>query len=366
MAAELLLIIGTLNRETPYFQGARGDGLHVFAFDESLLTFAPRAHFPGIDNPTFLSVTPDGRHIYAGSEVAEWREGLVTAFRYDHRDQRLTYLNTQPSLGSITAHSLISRDGRRLYVVNYTVGEGGPGQSLAVFDIREDGSLSPALGAAAHEGQGPDPDRQERAHAHSVAETADGQLIVADLGMDALVNYRIDATGRPERLALTHTRPGSGPRHMALSPCGYFLFVINELDSSITSYRRDDATGALSETDHRHTVPDDALSGNHCSDIRISSDGRFLYGANRGHDSIAEIGVDPATGRFGSRHLISCGGVTPRNIALTPSGQHLLVANQNSDRVSVLTRDGESGKLTDSGKYLEIGTPMCLKFAAPG
>src|SRR5690606_15483467 len=184
----------------------------------------------------------DGRHIYASTEVAEWREGLVTAFRYDPDGPRLSYLNSQASLGSITAHNLISRDGKRLYVVNYTVGEGGPDKSLVVFDIREDGSLSPAVGAASHEGTGPDPARQERAHAHSVAETPDGELIVADLGMDALLRYRGEAKGRPERLALTRTRPGAGPRHMAVSPSGEFLFVINELDSSITSHRFDAAT----------------------------------------------------------------------------------------------------------------------------
>ncbi|WP_112312593.1 lactonase family protein [Pseudogemmobacter bohemicus] len=366
MSAELLLFIGTLNRETPYFQGARGDGLYAFAFDEERLTFTQKAHFPGIDNPTFLSVTPDGRHIYASSEVAEWREGLVTALRYQPDKGGFCYLNTQPSLGSITAHNLISRDGKRLYVVNYTVGEGGPDQSLVVFDIRADGSLSPAVGAVAHQGSGPDPARQERAHAHSVAELPDGILIVADLGMDALVSYRPGADGTTIRLHQTPTRPGAGPRHMVLSPDGAFLFTINELDSSITAFRRDAATGALTETDRRITVPGEALAGNHCSDLAISPDGRFLYGANRGHDSIVQMEVEALTGKLISQRLITCGGTTPRNIALTPSGRHLLVANQNSDRVSVLGRDEASGILTEIGRFLAIGTPMCLKFATSG
>lgn len=366
MSAELLLFVGTLNREAPYFQGARGNGLNVFSFDEEALAFRFLDGFPGIDNPTFLSVTSDGRRIHATCEVADWREGLVTAFSFDPLTARLAYLNTQPSLGSIAAHNTISRDGKRLYVVNYTVGEGGPDRSLVVYDILEDGRLSPPLGSVAHQGSGPDAARQERAHAHSVTEIPHGGLvIVADLGMDALVTYRIGPDGVPERLQVTRTRPGSGPRHVALHPGGDFVFVTNELDSTVSAHAFDATSGALREIDRHPAVPKEALEGNHCSDIQISPDGRYLYGANRGHDSIAIFAVERHDGRLTPVGHAPCGGRTPRHMQLTPSGRFLLVANQNSDRISVLARDPETGLLRDTGKCLEIGTPMCLKFAAP-
>ena len=362
MTTQLLLFIGTLNREAPYFQGARGDGLNVFGFDEDALTFRKLAGYPQVENPTYLSVSAEGRRVYANSEVADWREGLVTAFAFDAAAGRLEYLNTQPSLGSITAHNAISRDGRRLFVANYTVGGGGPDQSLVVFDLTDKG-VSPAVASVAHHGSGPDGARQERAHAHSVTEVADGMVIVADLGMDQLITYRIGADGVPERIALAQTAPGAGPRHVALHPGGRLVFVMNELDSTVTAHGFDPVTGQLSPIDSQPAVPVEARAGNHCSDIQISPDGRFVYGGNRGHDSISIFEIAQETGRLTPRGFVPCGGATPRHLALTPSGRHLLVANQNSDRVSVLSRDAVTGGLRDTGAALQIGTPMCLKFA---
>ncbi|MES2435186.1 MAG: lactonase family protein [Pseudomonadota bacterium] len=359
---ELLLFIGTLNREAPYFQGARGDGLNVFGFDDDALTFRKLAGYPQVENPTYLSVSVDGSRVYANSEVADWREGLVTAFSFDPKTGSLAYLNTQPSLGSITAHNMISPDGRRLFVANYTVGEGGPDKSLVVFDLNDSG-LSPAVASVAHSGSGPDGGRQERAHAHSVTDVGGGMVIVADLGMDALITYRIGADGVPERIALAQTKPGAGPRHVALHPGRRFVFVMNELDSTVTAHGFDALTGQLTPIDTQAAVPAEARLGNHCSDIQISPDGRFLYGGNRGHDSISIFEVNQDTGHLTPRGFVPCGGATPRHLAITPSGRHVLVANQNSDRVSVLARDQATGSLRDTGAALQIGTPMCLKFA---
>lgn len=362
MAGELLLFIGTLNREAPYFQGARGDGLNVLGFDEDRLSFRKLAAYPQVENPTYLSVSADGRRIYTNSEVADWREGLVTAFDFDPASGQLAYLNTQPSLGSITAHNTISRDGRRLYVVNYTVGAGGPEQSLVVFDLGARG-LSPAVASVAHHGLGPNAARQERAHAHSVTEVLQGgMVIVADLGMDQLITYRISEDGVPERVAVAQVAAGAGPRHVALHPGGQFVFVMNELDSTVTAHRFDPTNGELTTIDSQPAVPDAARATNHCSDIQISADGRFLYGGNRGHDSISIFEVDQTSGKLTPRGFVGCGGATPRHLALTPSGRHLLVANQNADRVSVLARDQATGGLRDTGATLQIGTPMCLKF----
>lgn len=364
MTKELLLFVGTLNRDAPYFQGARGKGLVVFGFDEDSLSARPLADYPQIENPTFLSVTPDGAHVYANSEVFGWNEGLVTAFAFDSRTKALRYINTQPTLGSITAFNSVAKDGGHLYLVNYCIGTEGPMQSLAVFGIRSDGGLSPALTSVAHHGSGPNAARQERAHAHSVSELGSGVLLVTDLGMDQLITYRVASDGGLTPWATTSVVPGAGPRHVALHPGGRFVFVMNELNSTVSAHAYDPASGTFAAIDSQPAAPAEVLEHNHCSDIQISPDGRFLYGGNRGHDSVSIFGIDQTTGRLTSLGFVPCGGATPRNLALTPSGRHLLVANQNADRVSIFRRDAATGGLENTGKTIEIGTPMCLKFAS--
>jgi len=360
-----LVFVGSLNREAPYFQGARGVGLSAYAFDEATLETQKLAETGEVDNPTFLSVTADGSHVYANSEVFAWREGTVSAYRFERDPASFVYLNKQPTLGSITAHNTITRDETKLLVANYGMGEGGPDRSVAVYGLRGDGTLTPPLASVAHKGTGPDAARQERPHAHSVTETvAGGIAIVADLGIDSLVSYRIGADGSLTRLAASAIAPGAGPRHVALHPNGRFVFVMNELDSTVVALSLDPASGRLAVLDTKPAVPAEAREGNHCADIQISPDGRFLYGSNRGHDSIAVFSVDQQTGALAPVGYTPCGGATPRNLALTPSGRHLFSANQNGDRISIFERDEAHGTLTDTGRAIEIGTPMCVRIVA--
>ncbi|CAN7364600.1 lactonase family protein [Rhizobium sp. LjRoot30] len=364
MGATYLAFVGTLNREAPYFQGARGNGLAVFSFDEETLSVNRLAEAPEIENPTFLSVNAAGTVVYANSEIFGWKEGLVSAFRFDREAGRLDYINMQPSLGSITAHSMVSRDGTKLLVANYGMGEGGPDRSVVVYGIRADGGLTPPIGSIAQHGTGPDANRQERSHAHSVTELLSGNLaVVADLGTDTLTTYRMNADGSLAEVARTSTAAGAGPRHVALHPNGHLLFLMNELNSTVASFGLDPQTGVLTAIDEQPAVPAEARASNHCADIQISPDGRFLYGSNRGHDSISVFAVDGETGKLTTVGFFPCGGATPRNLALTPSGRHLFSANQNADRISIFARDAETGKLTDTGKAIEIGTPMCVKFS---
>lgn len=358
-----LVFVGSLNREAPYFQGARGVGLSVYSFDEETLETRKLAETGDVDNPTFLSVTPDGSHIYANSEVFAWCEGVVSAYRFDRQTAALSYINKQPTLGSITAHNTITRDRTKLLVANYGMGEGGPDRSVVVYGLREDGGLTAPLSSVTHAGTGPDAARQERPHAHSVTETvAGGVAIVADLGIDRLVSYRIGPDGSLPRLAESVLAPGAGPRHVALHPGGRFAFVMNELDSTVVSLALDDTSGRLSVIDTKPAVPAAARDGNHCADIQISPDGRFLYGSNRGHDSVAVFSVDQQTGTLVLVDYAPCGGATPRNLALTPSGGHLFSANQNADRISIFARDAATGRLADTGRFIDVGTPMCVKI----
>ncbi|WP_425417689.1 lactonase family protein [Oricola indica] len=364
MGTKLLTFVGCLNREAPYFQGARGVGLSVFAFDEETLDTELLCETDAVDNPTFLSVSKDGSRVYANSEVFVWPEGLVTALAFDRDSKALEHINMRPTLGSITAHNMITRDGTKLLVSNYGMGESGPNQSLVVYGIREDGELTELLASLAHKGTGPNKERQERSHAHSFTETVQGGTAIAcDLGLDQLITYRIGDDGRLERMAETAMPAGSGPRHLALDPQGRFAFVTNELDSTVSSLKLDAASGQLELIDTQPAVPDDAKADNHCADIQISPDGRFIYASNRGHDSIVVFAVDQDSGALSLVGHTPCGGATPRNLALTPSGNTLFSANQNGDCVAMFRRDAASGELTDTGRSISIGTPMCIKFA---
>jgi len=195
----MLMVVGSLNREAPYFQGARGVGLSVFAFDPADGTAALLCEDGGVDNPTFLTVNPATLCVYANTEVFGWHEGTVSAYRADPAARRLRYINKQPSLGSITAYSSLDRAGRHLLVANYGMGphDDGPDRAVVVYPLRADGGLGAPGASVAHRGQGPDAERQERAHPHCVLPSPDGRFVaVVDLGLDAILSYGSARTAR--------------------------------------------------------------------------------------------------------------------------------------------------------------------------
>lgn len=353
----LFVAVGSLNREAPYFQGARGEGLTIYSLDETSLDVEKLAFTGSIDNPTYLSVDEMTATLYANSEVFGWHEGTVSAYRFEKGE--LVYLNKQPTLGSIAAHNTISKDRRFLLIANYAMGRGGPDRSLAVLPVEDQGCLGAPCGSAAHPGaSGRVPDRQERSHAHCVSEVPEGgAFLVADLGLDEVILYGLTADGRPQRNGSVKLPDGAGPRHIAQHPNGRFVFVSNELDSTVSLIERAGSVLALGQT--LPTAP--AGIETHGADIHLSPDGRFLYCSNRGHDSIACFAVDQQTGRLESRGQTPSGGKTPRNFAITQQGGLLLAANQNSDYIAIFTRDQETGALIDTGRRIEIGNPVCVR-----
>lgn len=366
MGEKTILFIGSLNREAPYFQGARGKGIAAYVFDLDSGEAELAAETVGIDNPTYLAVHPSNGCLYATSEVFGWNEGTVTAYRFDRAGGRLVYLNKQPTLGSIAAYCSIDRTGRFLLVANYAVGplEDLPGKGVAVFPIREDGGIDPAVASAAHRGSGPNQARQDRPHAHCILASPDNRhLVVADLGIDKLVSHRFDeSTGAMSPGASTGLAAGAGPRHFVFHPDGRRAYVINELNSTINALAYDAAASSFSVTDTVSALPVSGHGESHCASLQISPDGRFIYGANRGHDSIVIHAVDQASGRLALVGLEPTRGATPRDHVIDPSGRFLVVCNQNADRVVVFRRDAATGRLTDIGRPIEIGTPMCAKF----
>jgi 6-phosphogluconolactonase len=362
------VLVGALTRETPYFKQANGEGITVFDFDEESGKLSRLYCQTGIDNPTFIAADKSFRHIYVTTEVFGWNEGTLSAYSLAP-DGKLRYINKQVSGGSITTHSGLDRRGEFAFAVNYAheawegFGEDIPGYALASFPIRGDGGLDPAISMVKHAGQGPVPIRQTCPHPHCAVASPDNRfVIVTDLGTDRIHSYRFengvfDVKGSPPPLVLP---PGSGPRHFIFDSSGLRAYAINELGGTIAYLGYDTASGRLTVLQIISTLPDGFEGLNNCSELQLSPDGRFLYGANRGHDSIACFAVDSQTGMLTALGQTPTGGHWPRNFALSRSGRHLLVANQNSDSITIFRRAADTGALTQTD-HVAIGTPMVVK-----
>jgi 6-phosphogluconolactonase len=315
-------------------------------------------------NPSFLALHPGGRFLYAVSETGDSRtdkSGGVSAFAVDPRSGALTPLNQQPSGGPAPCHLWVDREGRHLLVANYWDG------SVSVLPIGADGRLGAATARIQHQGKGPNAERQEGPHAHSVTlDPANRFALVADLGIDAVAVYRFDgAKGtltahQPPRAALA---PGSGPRHLAFHPDGRRAYVINELLSTITTFDYDAESGRLAERQTVGTLPAGFSGASFTAEVVVHPGGRFVYGSNRGHDSLAVFSVDPATGALTPAGHHPTQGRWPRNFAIDPSGTFLLAANQNSDSVAVFRIDPARGALQPVGPPLRVPRPVCLRMA---
>jgi 6-phosphogluconolactonase len=364
-----LVFTGCLNRQTPGFPSARGKGITSFAFDEETGRLSALAETLGIDNPTYLTIHPRRPWLYAVSEVFGWNEGVVSAYRIDADSGALTYINKQPTLGSLTTHCSLDRSGKHLLVANYSHDGMGevPGKAAAVLPLREDGGLDPAASSIAHRGTGPVAGRQEGPHPHGAWASPDNRfVIVADLGADRIMCHAFDpATGRLTEAAAPGLQmpPGSGPRQVAFHPDGRFLYVINELNSTISAVAYGAESASLEMIESIPALPATFSGANHSACLRISANGQFLYSSHRGHDSIVVHTVEATTGRLRFVGHTSTRGHTPRNFALSPSGRFLLAGNQNSDAVAVFRVATQSGLLEATGPAAEVGTPMCVKFA---
>jgi 6-phosphogluconolactonase len=370
MTERTLVAVGSVTRDTPYFQHARGKGITIFAFDDRSGELTRLSEKGGIDSPTYLAVHEGKACVYAGSEVFGWNEGTVSAYRLDPESGSLSYINKQPSLGSILAHISLDRTGRFLFAANYSLypepDDSLPNRSVVVMPIREDGGLGAPVCSRSHSGSGPNGARQERSHAHCVHASPDNaHVLVADLGIDQLVVYRFDVESGllSEAPAPFKMKAGAGPRHFAFHPSGRYVYAINELDSTIAALAFDIGSGGLALLETAPALPSGYAGESHCAGLQITPDGRTLYGSNRGQDSLVVYAVDESTGRLSFVEHHSCLGRTPRDFAIDPSGRFLLVANQDSDAVIVFRIDPESGRLTDAGHRAETGTPMCVKFA---
>ena len=354
-----LLYVGT------YTEGGRTDGIYLVRFDRRTGKLRRVGAVAAGANPSFLAIHPNGRTLYAVNEVEKYdgkASGAVSAFAIANDTGALTRRNEQPSEGGAPCFVSVDRSGRVALVANYA------GGSVAALPIEADGSLAAPTHVAHHTGSGPNAERQEAPHAHCIVPDPSNRFALsADLGADRVFVYRLDLESKSLRRVESGdavTRAGAGPRHIAFHPTRPFVFVTNELDSTVATLRFDAERGVLSPLDTRSTLPAGWKGTNYPADIHIASTGRTLYASNRGHNSIAVFSVAAATGALTLDQVVSTDGDWPRNFALDSSGRWLLVANQKSDSVVVFARDQKTGRLTPTRERIALPSPVCLRFLA--
>jgi len=347
------------------FTGGESEGIGIFRLDPSSGALAPLGKAGQGLSCSSIAVDAGRRFLYAIDEVGEYSGrpgGAVCSFSLDPNTGGLTFLNRQPSNGAGPCYLSFDRTGALLFAANYF------GGSVSVFPIREDGRLGDASDFIQHQGSGVNPERQEGPHVHSVVpDAANRHVFVQDLGLDRIMVYRLDAEAgklNPHDPPWFRARPGVGPRHFAWHPDGRHAYVTNELDSTFSAFDYDEATGTLTESQTVSMLPEDFDGDSTSADLHVSPSGRFLYGSNRGHDSIVAFAIDPDTGLLSYVGHESTQGQTPRSFAIDPTGTFLLAANEDSGTIVSLRIDPPTGRLTPTGHTLEVPQPVSLKVIA--
>jgi 6-phosphogluconolactonase len=297
------------------------------------------------------------------NEISEYqgeKTGGISAFAIDSTSGKLKFLNEVSSSGPGPCHTALDRTGKYVLVANY---DGG---SIAAYPISSDGRLGTASARIQHSGHGADPKRQSRPHAHWIGTSPDNRFALAvDLGLDKVLIYRFDqskGTLTPNDPPSGAVDPGAGPRHFAFHPSGKFGYVINELGSSLTAFSYDPSKGSLQKLQSLSTLPEGFKGENDTAEIVIHPNGKFVYGSNRGHDSIAVFAVDPGKGTLKRIDDVPTQGKTPRNFEIDPSGSYLFAANQDSDNIVIFRIDSKTGHLTATGEVLQVASPVCVRF----
>ena len=343
------------------YTSGKSEGIYVYGFSPRIGALATFESTKSV-NPSFITIDRSGRFLYAVNEVSEYEGkpgGYVSAFKIDSITGNLFFLNRQATHGADPCHLTVDRKRKALLVANYT------GGNITVLPIKTNGSLAPASDLKQHEGSGIK-EQQKGPHAHCIIlDRLERYALAADLGIDKVMIYRFHrATGKlvPAKQAFVELQAGAGPRHLTLHPTGKYLYVINELDSSMASFKYNEANGTLTHIDTVSTLPSDFSGVSYCADVHVSQSGKFLYGSNRGHNSIVVFHIDVRTGKLKLVEHVSTEGDWPRNFTIDPAGKFLLVANQRSENVVTFSIDQSTGRLTPTGHNEQIPAPVCLKF----
>jgi len=355
-AGSRLVYIGT-------YTGAKSKGIYVCGFDSASGRLTSPELAAETASPSFLALHPGGRFLYAVGEATNLggkRGGAVSAFSLEAKTGMLTLLNQQSSGGAGPCHLAVDQTGKCLLVANYGSG------SIAALPIRADGSLGEPGAVIQHRGSSVNPQRQAGPHAHFITpDPANRFALTCDLGLDRVLVYRLD----PAKAALAANdppfaavKPGSGPRHLAFHRSGRFVFVINEMGSTLTAFAYDAKRGVLKELQTLSTLPVGFTGKSTCAEVQVHPSRDFVYSSNRGHDSIAVFAFDAASGKLSCLEHQSTQGKNPRHFALDPTAQWLLAENQDSDSIVVFRIDSRTGRLHASGQSVSVGAPVCVVF----
>lgn len=352
-----LLYIGT-------YTGKKSKGIYSARFDSGTGKLSAPELAAETKNPTFLALHPNGRVLYAVSEIDEYqgkKTGAVSAFSVDAKTEKLSLLNQEPSGGGGPCHLVVDKSGKCVLVANYGTG------SVAALPIEANGKLGEPKTKIQHTGSSVNRERQAGPHAHYIdTDPANRYVLACDLGLDKVLVYKLDAD---KSLLIPHVPPavsvnaGFGPRHLAFHPNGRIAYLISEIEPTITVFSYE-ADGTLNELQTVSTLPENFKGFKSGAEIQVHPSGRFVYGSNRGHNSIAVFSVDEKSGKLTLVEHQSTRGKTPRHFALDPTGKWLLAENQDSDNIVIFRVDQQTGKLSPTGEGVEVGSPVCIQFVS--
>jgi 6-phosphogluconolactonase len=351
-SAPRLMYVGSFTGEGR----GRGDGLSVFSRSGEGSPWT-LVQVVDVADPSFLAIDRQGQFLYS----AHGGGTVVTSYTIDRETGRLAVLNTRPTSGVNGVHLAFDATNRFLALANYASG------SLIVLPINQDGTLGPLADQVTLTGTpGPHRTQQTSSHPHHCPFDRTGRyIVVPDKGFDRVFVYRLDAErgklleGKPPSVA---SRDGAAPRHVDFHPTRPYAYVINELDSTMTTYRFDPEAGVLEPVQVITTLPPSYTGNNTTAEVWVSRSGRFVYGSNRGHDSIVTYAVDPKTGTLSPVGWTPTQGKTPRFFGFDAAGTHLYAANQNSDNVVIFRVNQETGHLSATGEIVAVKSPTTIVF----
>jgi 6-phosphogluconolactonase len=352
--AQQTLYVGT-------YTSGKSEGIYVYHLNMSTGELKHFKTVKDVVDPSYLTIDRKRRFLYAVNEVSQFDgkpSGAVSSFSIDQKSGDLKYLNQKASEGGSPCFVTLDHTGKFLLLANYESG------NAAVLPIKRDGSLDEAVTVVGHVGSSINRDRQQGPHAHCIImDKLNRYAFVVDLGMDKIFTYRFDSrNGNLIDHATVETKPGAGPRHLTFHPNHRQAYVINELDSTVTAYTYDPRRGTLLPLQTISTLPANHSGENSCADVHVSPGGKFLYGSNRGHDSIVVFAIHSKSPQLTYVEHVSTAGKTPRNFTIDPTGTFLLVANQKSDSVVTFRVDRLTGRLKSTGHVAEIPAPVCLRL----
>ncbi len=353
---EMLVYIGTYTR-------GESEGIYVYRLDGSSGALTLVGTGPYVESPSFLASDREHRTLYAANETGEFGGkpgGAVSAFSIAPENGALTFLNQQSSHGTSPCYVSVDKTGQFVLVANYGSG------SVSVFPIQNNGQLGEATEFIQHVASDIEPEQRKAPHAHSIIpDPANRYAFAPDLGLDRIMSYQLDlAQGKlkPNEQPWIQVKAGAGPRHFVFHPSCKYAYVINELDNTVIAFTYDEAHGRLRENQTISTLPEAFTGISYCADVHISPSGEFLYGSNRGHDSIVIFAVAGDTGKLTVVGHEPTQGKNPRNFAIDPTGTFLLAANQDTDTIVTFRMDRQTGELVSTGHVTEVPTPVCVKI----